>query len=131
MRKLKFRLTSWNSTINLPIPYENVSAIKVRWLLYTTATTGNEDLSLSCKEFNASGYNINRDGSNDDYFFTTPLDLQSNVTCLTSNFTGEMDISFENVIRSINKFTLEVYINGIPAIDISNSNPLVIELGFY
>lgn len=131
LKKLKFRLESWKSTVYLPQSYENVASIKIRYLLYTTANAGNEDLTISCNDFKASGYLINADGSNADYFFSTPLDTTANVTCLSANYTGEMDITFDNPIRSINQFTLECLINNLPTNDITTLNPVVIEMGFY
>jgi hypothetical protein len=130
-KKLKFRLDSWRSQIMLPIPYENIKGLKVRWLMYQTASTGNEDLTLACSDFGTSGYVLSAGGDNNDYFFTTPLDLQSAVSCLYSNFNSELDIAFRHPIRSLHQFTIEALINGLPTNDITNSNPVVIELAFY
>lgn len=131
-KKLKFRLKSWRSTIKLPIPYEDISAVKIRYLLYTTAAAGEEDMQLSCREFSSSGYLVNENGSNDEYFCSIPLDLQANVTCLYSNFTEEVDVQFPSVMRSLHQFTIECLINGSPAsTQITDSNPVVVEIGFY
>jgi hypothetical protein len=130
VKKLKLELTSWRNTINLPNPVENVSAVKVKWITYTTASAGNKELSLSCDKFNQNGDNIFSNGSNAKYFFSFPIDPANDVTCVYTNPLGDIDATFET-IRSLDRFIIEISINGAPSNDITSLNPVNIELGFY
>lgn len=132
LEKRQLEMKSWKSLIRLPTPCDNVKGIKVRWITYETADVGCKVLHLACPNFKASGYALADDGTTDDYFFSTPLDPNKDVTCLMSDFTGAFDIVFRNPIQSINQFTIEASINGMPAINlVTPDNPIVFELGFY
>jgi len=50
IEKIKTELTAWKSPVDLPFTIEEVKAIKIRWLYYVTASSGNKDLQLSCDE---------------------------------------------------------------------------------
>lgn len=131
IKKIRFKMSSWTVSIRLPLPVDNVTGIKVRWIVYVTASANNQDLQLSCREFPASGYNLLDNGATDDYFFSTPLDPSADVSCIFSDYSGPVDIPFQYKQRSINQMTIQAFINGAPAIDISPANPLSMELGFY
>ena len=132
LKKIQLEMTSWKTSIRLPIPCDKVKGIKVRWLYYETADVGLKFLHLSCSNFTPPGYVLSDNGTTDDYFYSTPLDPNKSVTCLSSDFNGAYDIVFDKAIQSINQFTLECSINGSPAINfISALNPVVMELGFY
>ena len=132
LSKIQLEMTSWKSIVRLPLTMDHVKAIKIRWMYYTTASTGNKVLHLACSNFNPSAYILNDDGSTDTYFFSMPLDPSNSVTCLYSDFNQtSFDLIFDKPIQSINQFTLEASINGISATDISPTNALVFEMGFY
>lgn len=130
-RKIKLTLQSWKNIINLPVPILKVKALKVKYLFYTTASTGGRDLTISCSDWTQNGMQINNDGSNSLYFFSFPIDSQSDVSNVFTNYLEEKDVIFPYPIQSIDRFTLEIKINGIPTNDISPSNPLIMELQFY
>ena len=132
LRKIQLEMKSWKNSIRLPLPVDKVTGIKVRWLYYETYDVGCKVLHIDCSNFSPSGFALAEDGSIDDYFFSVPLDPNKDVTCTYSDFTETPDIVFQKPIQSINQFTLECSINGLPATTLINStNPVVLELGFY
>ena len=132
LRKIQIVMNSYKSEFNIPIPCDKVKGIKVRWLYYETADFGLNFLYLSFDKLGASGYVLAPNGHDDAYFYSTPLDPNKSVTCLSSDFNGAYDISYPKAVESINQFTITASINGLPAIQyITQDNPIVLELGFY
>ena len=133
VRKCKFVIDKWNYRIKIPYIIEGVSKIKVRLLSYTTASTGNKSLAIKFLDFSnqQQGMFIKSDTSNDRYFFTMPLNDEVQVVNSYSNYLDEFDIDAPFVLPSINEMNLEVLINDVPSNDITPSNPVIIEIGFY
>lgn len=131
IEKIIVEMDTWNYQINLQTTYQNVSAVKVRWLSYTTKLSGGKILSLQSSDVGSSGIIPNVDRSNTKYFLSVPIDSAFPVTCLYGNTTDTFDIIYR-IPRNINQLQFQAFINGLPAstaIDVNN--PLLFEIGFY
>ena len=129
--KRLFVFESWSNRIKLPKPVENIASMKVRWLSYETQSTGAYVLKASMRHIQSNGLQMLNDGSTDDYFYSCALDSRANVGHVNENYTDEHDVYFDNVIPKLHQFDIEFKVNNQPALDITPSNPLVMEIGFY
>ena len=130
-RKLKFVLTSPIQVKKIPVTVDKIRAVKVRWLYYQTAGTGEKDMQIRIQEIDDSGMYVKDNGGNARYLLAIPLDQNSAVTVTYSNYLNEMDAVLNVPIETINELNFEVLINDVIANQITVSNPLVLEIGFY
>ena len=122
-----FEFESWNPDIKMTMPWENVKKIKIRWLSYDTATTGNRYLKIKFKHLASAGIHELADGSNDDFFYMLPLNKLKDVNIYESNNgPSSWDYIFDNVKPQLRDFKLEFWINENPAYDITSLNKLSI-----
>ena len=131
-RKMKMVLESPTTIRKIPVTVDNVSAVKIRWLYYQTSAEGEKDMQIRISEIDGNGMYVKEDGSNAKYLMAMPLDQNAAVTVTYSNFNlNEYDAVYTVPIASINELNFEVRINDVIANQITPSNPLVLELGFY
>lgn len=128
----RFALTSWKGRISFSqASVENFDGIKVLNLSYHTPTTGNSTMEIRCKNY--PEFNIGTSQIGDqifDYMYQTVLDNRAEIAIYQEN-TNPIT-KFHNVIPQMNTFEYEVTINNIAGdADISPSNPVYIELGFF
>lgn len=126
-----FQFTSWKSKVNLPIPFEEIEKIRVRWMSYETGSTGGRFIKVRFPHMETNGVHYLGDGSTTDYFFATAIDARANVSHYYENFSGEHDIVLGKPIPKLWSFDIEFTINDAPAFDITVSNPITMEIGFY
>ena len=133
VRKCKFIIDKWNYRIRTPYTIEGVRKIKVRLVSYTTENSGNKTLAIKFLDFSSwqQGLFIKNDTSNDRYFFTMPLNDEAQVVNTYFNYQDEFDIDVDHTLPTINEINLEVLINDVPSNDITESNPVIVEIGFY
>ncbi len=134
LQKLHVKLTHWENDFSLTVPFENVKAINIRMISYTTATEGNFDMKIFTSSFKNSGYFIlnNQTGTVNSYFYSFPLNPAKDVLCTMTNYlASDMDLNFKYPIRTVGDLNLQLFINNLPASDISDLNPVILELGFY
>lgn len=131
IKKVKVVIEDPKQVIQVPIPISDVKALKVRWMYYQTATEGNKEMQIRIQEINSSGMFIKNDKSNAKYLMALPLDQNSFVTITYTNFLSEMDAVFDRPLETVNELSFEVLINDVLANDVTPSNPIVMELGFY
>jgi len=105
----------------------------VRLVSYTTENSGNKTLAIKFLDFSSwqQGLFIKNDTSNDRYFFTMPLNDEAQVVNTYFNYQDEFDIDVDHTLPTINEINLEVLINDVPSNDITESNPVIVEIGFY
>lgn len=128
--KFLITLTSWNQVYDLPKSYENIKAVKIKWLTYQTVTDDNKTLMLQIPELGSCGTSIQTNNSNTKYFLIIPLDLSAVVSNIYTNFTSEFDKRY-TVPITVNQLTFKTFINDSPASDIDVNHPVVLELGLY
>lgn len=131
IRKIKLVIEDPRQVTPLPIPVDNVSACKVRFLYYQTATEGNKDMQIRIREIDSSGMFIRNDKSNAKYLLAIPLDQNDFVTVTYTNFLTEMDATFNPPLETINELSFEILINDTLANDVTALNPIVMEIAFY
>lgn len=127
---IRVSLTSWNQRVPLQRTFQGVRASKIKWLTYQTVSTGNRDLMLLCNELDGTGWYPLPDGSNVKHLISLPLDQSATVSCTYSNFTSEFDDVYQ-VPRNIVELNFQVFINGIPATEVSGSNPVDFVVALY
>ena len=131
IEKIVVEMDNWNYQINLQTTYQNVSAVKVRWLSYTTKSAGGKILSLQSSDLGDAGIIPNVDRSNTKYFLSVPIDTAFPVTCLYGNTTDTYDKLYR-IEKNVNQLQIQAFINGLPASsEIDVSNPLLFEIAFY
>ncbi len=134
LQKLHVKLTHWENDFSLTVPFENVKAINIRMISYSTASEGNFDMKIFTSSFKNSGFFItnNQTGTVNSYFYSLPLNPAKDVLCTMTNYqASDMDLNFKYPIRTIGDLNLQIFINNLPALDITPLNPVVMELGFY
>lgn len=131
IEKIRVSITDQDFTQNIGVGHDDIIAANIRWLQYTTASINNKEMIIAIEELGSAGTKWNNNqGSNKKYFLSFPLDQASQVTCSYANFTSQVDIQYQNE-RSLNTLHFNTLINGLPAYDISPSNPLELELILY
>lgn len=133
IKKCKFVLDAPQVYRGLPIVITGCRKIKVRWLKYVTASTGNRDLTIKLKGIGLvqQGMFIKSNTSNDQYFFSMPSDDNIQTVLTYLNYTDEMDIDLSKELSPINELEFEILINDVLANDVTSDNPVTIELAFF
>ena len=133
IKKCKFVIDSWDYRISMPYSIRNVRKMKLRLLSYVTATAGNRDLTIRLKQFqqHQQGLFIKNSNANDQYLFAMPLNSSAIAAGLYTNYTKEYDLESDRELPEINEIHLECLINDLPTPDITPSNPVTVEIGFY
>lgn len=133
LKKCKFYLDASYVNIDMPYTIDKVRRIKVRSLSYTSQSVGNRDLTIKIKSLSQyqQGMFFHKNRSNDRYFFTMPLNRSVEVEKTFLNFTSEMDLDLPHPLPPINYLEFEVLINDVPTNDVTEQNPVVLELAFY
>lgn len=127
---VRVQLTHWAQRIDLQQTYQNIKATKVLWLSFQTVNTGNTELSLLCDELKGNGFYPKNDKSNVRFLLSMPLDQSAPVSCVYSNYTNHYDKTYSVPVNLV-VLNFEVYVNGLPAIEISESNPVDFLLALY
>jgi len=104
--------------------------MKIRWQSHQTASAGNKEMMILCNELGGNGWFPKADGSNTRFILSLPLDQSIAVSNVYSNFTTEFDEIYP-VAKNVNELNIQILIDGIPALDVSPSNPVEMELGLY
>lgn len=120
-------LDKWDQSFDLPKAIENISAIKIKWVKFQTATANNKTLKINCFELENAGLDLK---TRTQYLLALPLDLSAIVANVYSNFTEELDIRYK-VPKTVNQLNFEARINDLPTTDISASNPVLFEIAYY
>lgn len=126
-----FKLTSSKTQINLPVSIPTSKNLKIRFLRYTTASTGNEFMIIKITGFNRNYY---YDGTNFlNCVKTIPLPSATNSLWIYENQLEQPDIFMDEkqYYEGINQLIIELLINNTYSADINSGNPLYMELLIY
>ena len=128
----RFALTNWKGRISFSqSAVENFDGVKVLNLAVYLPTTGNSTIELRCKNY--PEFNIGTSQIGDqiyDYMYQTVLDNRADIAIYQENFNPVTKLI--NRIPQMNVFEYELTINNVAGdADISPSNPVYIELGFF
>jgi hypothetical protein len=130
-KKIRIQMTEWDQKFDLPVTYQNVRAVKIRWLSYQTAAPNNKELIIVCDELGDGGIFVKPNRSNVKYLLSVPLDQALATTCLYANYTTEMDMVYD-APRSLNLLSFSAFINGVPATAlVTNDSPIDFEIVLY
>jgi hypothetical protein len=131
IQRVKVILDQWSKTLDLQTTFQDISAVRVRWLQYTTASVNHRTIDILCEELKPNGITPKEDASNSRYFLTLPIDPGFPVTCTYGNIQGDYDQLYD-VPFNTNQLTFKVLIDERPAItDVTEANPVVFEIAFY
>jgi hypothetical protein len=131
IERLEIHMEQWEKTVDLQLTYQNISAVRIRWLQYTTESSNHRTLAIACNELGNAGRKPNDDNSNTKYLITLPIDPGFPVTCTYGNFTDTFDKTYLVPIDT-NQLSFKVYIDGRPATtDVTEDSPVVFEIAFY
>ena len=124
------KLESPSTTVNLPEQIDDVQYIKVRYATYVTATTGNRLMQIALTGLNPRSYYF--DGSTHQQYLRT-LPLIPNLNGFNNYFNSQLNLHDVKLPskQTIYKLDFTVLIDGALGNDITNSNPLYIELSFF
>ena len=124
-----FKLISSSSLVSLSEPVSNITKMKVKGLRYTTASLGNEIMTIDITGFSNTKY---VDGSGKTYKCTKVIYLPAydDTFChyVNESQTNYFDAINKEPIRSLASFQINILINGAFSSDISSTNPLYLEL---
>lgn len=130
IEKFKFTLDKPIASVPCPVTVDGVKAVKIRWLYYQTAGSGEKEMQIRVAELPGKGLDVKL-GSNSRYLLCIPLDQNPLTTLTYSNFNAEMDAIYRVPISTVNELNFEIKVNGVIANQVTPSNPVNIEIGFY
>ena len=133
MKVSKYLLTidSPEDTIQVPQFIENVTAVRIRWLSYTTKTLSTSQRVLVLKtNLHDDGTILLPHGNNRSYLFSFPIGNQSDTINTYTNFFDDPDIVYSHP-KSFSALEFAVHVDNYIFNEIDEQNPITMELYFY
>lgn len=127
-RKFKFSLNSPSSVITLPFQLYNIAGIRCNKIVYNTVSGGNSSMEIAIRGFDE---NIAIGTDSRILRYTTSIGLAPIAGALMSYVGTENPDCVNKEKKNILNIQIDVYIDGLTASDIDNSNKLFLEIEFF
>ena len=129
--KYLFQLTSNNEVIQVPNFIENVKAVRIRLMNYTSKNSSTSQRVLIFKSnLKDEGKVLFKEGNNNPYLIAFPILNQATAVNTYTNYFDDPDITYKEP-QSFGRLEFRVYNNNVFYPDIDSDNPITMELYFY